>query len=227
MRKIIVLLICALLVMGALPTFAESSFNYFYSGYSEERPEDPNPRDDTTTGGEEFAIDVNGETVRLAFDASPLYSSAQGGMVQASYYAYGQDGVTLYELYINFPETARPGMVITPEYEAMINGNSSVSLIVSSGPLNQKYYFSSLADGAVYPEGSSFSIAIDDIADGNGVTAYSGRLSAKLILLDMVSGEAADALDIPETPFRFTLGGSSKSEHAPMSTAAPDDMRKV
>lgn len=226
MRRIIALLICALLVTGALPAFGESSFNYFFSGYSEERSEDPNPRGDTT-GGEEFAIDINGETVRLAFDASPLYSSAQGGMVQASYYAYGQDGATLYELYINFPETARPGMVITPEYEAMINGNSSVSLIVSSGPLSQKYYFSSLADGAVYPEGSSFSIAIDDIASGNGVTAYSGRLSAKLILLDMVSGEATDTLDIPETPFHFTLGGSSKSEHAPMSTAAPDDMRKV
>lgn len=228
MKSIIALLLCALLAVStalAEPPFDDVPGSVFeiIPGDAPETPGDPG----ASESGEVFAIQVDGETVELAFDRSPLYSSAQGGMVQASYYAYGKDGVTLYELYVNFPESARPGMVITPEYEAMTNGNSSVSLVVSTDSQNQVYYFSSLSGGSVYPEGSDFSIALDDIAEGSGGATYSGRLSATLVALDLISGKAERTLVIPETPFRFTLGGKAAPGPVPASTPTPSDMRKV
>lgn len=224
MKKIAALLLCALLALLPTLAMAELPLEEFFDSAPEEHSGDSGFPEES---GEGITIDVNGESVRLAFDASPMYSSAQGGMIQASYYAYGSDGVTLYELYLNFPETARAGMVITPEYEAMTNGNSSVSLIVSQDDQNMQYYFSSLADGTVYPDDSTFSIAIDGIETGVGGTTYSGRLSATLIALDIVSGQVADTLEIPETPFTFTMGGSGSPDAAPAPTPVPSDMRKV
>jgi hypothetical protein len=148
--------------------------------------------------------------------------------VQASYYSYGADGKTLYELYITFPETARAGMVITPEYAAMTNEESSVVLIVSKDGL-ETYYFSSLLDGSVYPTGSGFSIAIDSIGDEGGMVSYAGTLSANLIALDMASGEVAATLEIPATPFSFTISGqlSSPLPDAPEPTPMAEDFKKV
>ena len=224
MNRIIALLIVALL--AALPALAEGASDDPFGAFADERPVETDPRSDAASD-ESFPLTVGGETVRLGFDASPLYSSVQGGTVQASYYAYGSDGVTLYELYICFPDTAKPGMVITPEYGLMTGEDSSVSLIVSTNAKDQTYYFSSLADGVVYPVDSTFSVSIDGIEESGGETTYSGRLSATLIALDMISGATAATLEIPETPFRFTLGGSSQQRNVPASTPVPSDMRKV
>lgn len=220
MKKIIALLICALLAL--LPALAEEVPENPFGSFQDDRPEGAEPRADIDSG-EGITVDFHGESIRLAFDPTPQYSTIQGGMVNASYYAYGADSATLYELYITFPETARPGMVITPQYEAITNGDASVTLIVS-GNSQEQYYFSSLADGFVYPTGSDFSIAIDDISG----TTYSGTFSATLIALDMASGAVADTLVIPDTPFKFTLGGdASGGFDSPAPTVAPDDMRKV
>ena len=218
MKRIIALLICALLAL--LPALAEdlpeNPFGLFqdeYSGGTEPR-ENVNPDENIT-------LDINGRSVQLSFDASPQYSSIQDGMVQASYYAYSE-GSTLYELYLSFPETAKPGMVITPEYEAITNGDASVTLIISDSTREQ-YYFSSLANGTVYPKGSDFAISIDSIDGGT----YAGTFTATLIALDMASGDAVDTLIISETPFRFTLSGVRDGIASPAPTAVPNDMRKV
>lgn len=184
------------------------------------------PRDHVS--GSSIELDINGEKVALDFDASSQYSSIEGGMVQASYYRYLDDGLKLYELYMIFPETAAAGMVISPDYSALTGEESSVVLIVSDLKAEQElYYFSSQMNGTVYPEESTFAIAIDDIQTSGGATTYTGSLSATLIALDMATGEAEDTLQIGETPFSFTIGGETDRPETPAPTALPDDMRKT
>lgn len=185
------------------------------------------PRGDAASDGS-ITLTIDGQTIALAFDPSPQYSSIAGGLVQASYYAYGADGFTMYELYMIFPETAKPGMVITPEYAALAGEECSVMLIVSTND-RELYYSASLMNGAVYPEGSGFSIAIDDIRDDGGATAYSGRLRATLVALDVLSGEPVATLTLDETPFRFAIrrDSSFSGPVVPQSTPMPEDMRKV
>ena len=184
------------------------------------------PRDHDS--GSSIELDIKGEKVTLDFDASSQYSSIEDGMVQASFYRYLDDGSKLYELYMIFPDTAASGMVITPDYSALTSEESSVVLIVSDLKAEQElYYFSSQMNGSVYPEDSTFSIAIDDIQTTGDATTFSGSLSATLIALDMATGEAEDTLEIDETPFSFTIGGETDRPQTPAPTTLPDDMRKT
>lgn len=227
MKRTVAIVLCALLMALAAMALAEAPLDGLFDNLPIEPGNSAPPRGDVEAS-DGITLTVNGETVQLAYDASPQYSSIQGGLVQASYYAYGADGKTLYELYLTFPETARAGMVITPEYAAMTNEESSMVLIVSRDSI-ETYYFSSLLDGSVYPAGSSFSIAIDSVGDEGGMVSYAGTLSAKLIALDMASGEVAATLEIPATPFSFTISGqlSSPLPDAPEPTPMAEDFKKV
>ena len=189
-------------------------------------PEDDSPR----FTGEAIELEIDGKRTSLNFDASTQYSSIAGGLVQASYFGYSEDGGMLYELYMVFPQTAQPGMVITPSYAALTGEDSSVVLIVSNMKTEEEvYYFSSLMDGSVYPEHSDFAIAIDDIAETDGATTFSGTLSASLVALDMATGELQATLEIAMTPFKFTIGGSDERHTEPLPTESPkdNDMRKT
>lgn len=227
MKKILAILLCALLATFGAMTLAEAPFDDLFDALPGDPGSEAPPRSDGEAD-DGIPIQINGESVELAYDASPQYSSIQGGTVQASYYAYGADGKTLYELYLTFPETARAGMVITPEYASMTNEESSVVLIVSTDNV-ETYYFSSLLDGNVYPSGSGFTISIDSVSQDGGMVSYAGTLSASLIALDMASGGVADTLEIAATPFNFTVSGqlSSPLPDAPQATKEPDDMKKV
>ena len=216
MKKLIVLLICALLAFTTVLAEGDP-----FDQFETQGPDDDMAKEDGIT------LELNGESICLAFDPSPQYSNVQDGMVQASYYAYGQDGVTMYEMYISFPQTARAGMIITPEYEAITNGDASVSLVISKTKTDQVYYFSSLADGLVYPMGSTFSIAIDSITDTDQGACYAGTFSATLIALDLRSGDELATLAIPETPFSFTLGDVLAPSPSPRPESDLNDMRKV
>ncbi len=227
MKRIVAIVLCALLTALGAMALAEAPIDGLFDNLPGESGNGTPPRGEVEAA-DSITLTVNGETVQLAYDASPQYSSIQGGLVQASYYAYGADGKTLYELYLTFPETARAGMVITPEYAAMTNEESSVVLIVSKDSM-ETYYFSSLLDGRVYPTGSGFSIAIDSVEDKGGMVSYAGTLSANLVALDMASGDVAATLDIPAMPFSFTVSGqlSSPLPNAPEATPMPDDLKKV
>ena len=227
MKRTVAIVLCALLMALAAMALAEAPLDDLFHNLPIEPGNSAPPRGDVEAS-DAITLTVNGETVQLAYDASPQYSSIQGGLVQASYYAYGADGKTLYEMYLTFPETARAGMVITPEYAAMTNEESSMVLIVSRDSI-ETYYFSSLLDGSVYPAGSSFSIAIDSVGDKGGMVSYAGTLSANLIALDMASGEVAATLEIPATPFSFTISGqlSSPLPDAPEPTPMAEDLKKV
>lgn len=218
MKKLIATLLAALIALALSVALSEN-------------PMDPLPNlDGHASTGETIEIVIEGQKVSLEFDASPQYSSVADGLVQASYYKYSDDGTRLWELYIIFPDTAQPGMLITPDYAALTGEDSSVVLIASdTDTQREQYYFSSLMGGSVYPEGSDYAIVLDDIATSGDATTYSGKLSATLIALDMASGEVEDTLVIDETPFRFTLGGGADEDRHidPLPTSLPDDMRKV
>lgn len=227
MKKHVAILLCALLAVLSAMALAENPFDGLFDNLPGEPGNETPPRGNGDEASEGITLQINGESVHLAYDASPQYSSIQGGTVQASYYAYGADGKTLYELYITFPETARAGMVITPEYAALTHAESSVVLITSSGS-EETYYFSSLLDGSVYPSGSGFTIDIESVNDLSGMVSYSGTLSAHLIALDMASGDVAASLEVPPTPFHFTITGQLSSPLPEMqATPMPEDLKKV
>lgn len=195
----------------------------------DEAPEQPqksaNPEHDLSTG-DTFVLNYRGRAVSLDFDASTQYSNIDDGLVQASFYKY--EGNSLYELFVIFSSTAAPGTEITPDYAALDRPETSIVLRVSDTKTYQEqYYMTSLMGGALYPAGSDFTICVDEIHDLDGKVSYVGRLSATLVALDMATGEVTDTLTIPETPFAFTIGGSSGSTPAPIPTKAPDDRRKV
>lgn len=225
MKKLIALLIC--LTLAAVPALCEENSD----GRERSAEEAPWPGTDPDStlpaSSDGITLTFDGQEVRLSFDPQPQYSSHQGGMIQASFYGYGADGITMYELYINFPDTVKPGMRITPEYEAITNGEASVSLIVSRGEEDMVYYYSSLSEGSVYPSGSDFSIAIDDISESGESARYTGTLSATLVATDPLSGDAAASLVISQTPFSFTMDGGYSQAPVPSKTDAPQDLRIV
>jgi len=139
MKKILAILLCAALAVMGAAALAENPFDDLFGNLPGEPGNDTPPRGDIEAG-DGITLEVDGESVHLAYDASPQYSSIQGGTVQASYYAYGADSKTLYELYITFPDTARAGMIITPEYASLTGEESSVVLIVSRDGV-ETYYF--------------------------------------------------------------------------------------
>lgn len=239
MKKLIALMIAALLAL--LPALAEEIDPEALpteAPVEETAPEPdaptnedtPNPfgniPERTPAAGQGIEIEVGGEKVMLDFDPSEQYSSIGNGLVQASFYSYSADGAKLYELYVIFPDSAQAGSVIAPD---AANPESSVVLIVSdSNTQEELYYFSSFMNDSVYPEGSDFAIAIDDVQIEDGAATYAGSLTATLIALDMATGATSDTLQIDSTPFAFTIGGAGDGRHAePLPTEAPKDMMKT
>ena len=227
MKKILAILLCALLSILGTMTMAEAPYDDLFNALPGEPGSDAPPRSDGESA-DVIPLEINGESVQLTYDGSPQYSAIQGGSVQASYYAYSADGKTLYELYLSFPDTTRAGMVITPEYSSMTNEESSVMLIVSKNSV-ETYYFSSLLDGNVYPSGSGFTLSIDSVSEDGGMVSYAGTLSASLVAVDMGSGSVGDTLEIPATPFSFTISGqlSSPLTDAPQATKEPEDVKRA
>lgn len=234
MKKLIALLIAAL--MALLPALAEATDA---EPAPTEAPapvpnaptneDSPNPfgniPERTPANGQGIEIEVGGEKVMLDFDPSEQYSSIDGGLVQASFYSYSADGAKLYELYVIFPDSAQAGSVIVPD---AAHPESSVVLIVSDlNTQEEQYYFSSIMNDTVYPEGSDFAIAVDDVQVDGGASTYTGRLTATLIALDMATGEANDALQIDDTPFEFTIGSTGERHADPLPTEAPKEMVKT
>lgn len=225
MKKLFIMLMCVILLGFALaeepqPTFEPIPIDTIIDQldlYTQE------------TSTDSISLDVRGNRVELVFDDSPQYSSISDGAVQASYYAYSDDGNTLYELFLYFPDTVQPGDVITPLNAVSGDIESSIVLIVSDMQTrSEDYYFSSSIAGSAYPEGSDFSIRIDSTATAQGTISYSGAITATLVALNLSNGDALASVNIPETSFSFTVSGASQERHlSPLPSFEPGDMRKV
>lgn len=227
MKRMLALLTGALLALLPAASLAESILDLpLPNPIPEPTPEIVAPPV-SGESGDSIALEIDGRTVRLNYDSSPLYSSLEGGLVQACFYGYAEDGVTLYELYVIFPATARAGMVISPEYMAMTGGESSIVLIESNNQ-QERYFVAGLMDSKAYPAGSNFSIDIQSVEEAPGGTFYAGTLSATLVAMNMATGETEATLSIDAIPFRFTLEAAvSEQTGEPAPTATPSDMRKV
>lgn len=220
MKRALIALTMLMAALLALSALAEGMPGFEFIDPFEDR-DGAEPQAEAGNNG--IQLDIGGKRLTLDFDPSPEYSSIQNGLVQASFYAYGDDSATLYELYLVFPETVQSGMVISPDYAALTGEECSVALILSEND-EETYYYSGLMDGVVYPGGSDFDITFDAISENR----YSGTLTATLIALDLASGTVKDTLNITSAPFSFTLDGDSSARHTePLPTPEPKDLRKV
>lgn len=220
MKRCLIGIICLLLLLPA------------FNGFAEEFPfiHDFGDGAESAAASENIVIEIDGVPLALNFDSSPEYSQIEGGWVQASFYTYAEDDL-LYELYITFPESAGAGSSITSDDLSAANAESSVVLIVSDAQ-DERYYFSSQMNGAVYPQNSHYAIRLDTVENRDGGIAYTGALSATLVTLDMVSGAASASLSFENAPFSFTIPAAVQAPGLPRSTPRPNDelnsdMRRV
>lgn len=222
MKKLTAILLCALMALMPVCAAAEDSDH----NSSDPRDHIVDSEHDTSTGAT-FDIEVNGHVVSLDFDASEQYSSIEDNLVQASYFKY--DGDYLYELFIVFPEAVQAGDVVTPDYAALTRPETSLLLIVSNTQTKEEQYFlACLMDGTAYPDGANYAITIDSVDKQGEATRYAGTISATLISLNMMTGEVVATLEIPETPFSFTIGGDTFERPGfPKPSEKKDDMRDV
>ena len=202
MKKLIALLLFALLMAGILAATAEE--NLF------------DVPDNAESGTADFSagsiqIEINGQPTVLGFDNSLEYSSVQDGTVQASFYAYSEDREYLYELYMIFPESVQTGSTITPEYAAKNAPDCSVVLIISNKEVEQ-YYFAGQIDGKAYPDGSAYTMYFDSVSASDSGRTYSGRLSAAPLGLSDDSDTLMKSFRIDEAPFTFSMSIAENSD---------------
>ena len=193
MRKIIALLLCGLL-LAQWPAAVAEPFDL--------------PMDDAftavTNGADSIEIEIDGSPLSLTFDSSEEYSSVLNGIVQASFYAYSGDSEYLYELFLTFPEDVEAGSSITPEYALQNAPLTSVVMIISSRE-SEQYYYAGQSDGAIYPEGCSYSIDFDSVSETGTDRTYSGKLSATLVTMNADSAAPTTTFQIESAPFSFAM----------------------
>lgn len=202
MKKLLALLLCALLLMPAALA-------------ADSRAQD---------NSEGIEIVLFGERIFLDFDSSPEYTTVEDGMITASFYTYGPDEASLYELYLSFPETVQAGDVISPSYAIQNDApDCSVSLIYSTEETEQ-YYIAGQLGEIVYPDGSDYAIRFDDVARGDTGIVFSGVLNAVLVLVDLNSGLSGDVVKLEDAHFTFTLSTGPAIPRATAKPVLPPDM---
>ena len=171
--------------------------------------------------GDGIDLTLDGQPVRLSFDRSEAYSSVMNGNVQASFFAYANGDKTIYELYMVFPESVRGGDSVTPESAIQGAHESSVVLIITDNQ-DEAYYFAGQIDTGAYPEGSSYNIHFDTVADAADGTRYEGRLTATLVGMEMSSGTILGNIQITDAPFSFTMPAANRRSVIDAPESTPD-----
>ena len=166
-------------------------------------------------------LTLDGRAVHLSFDKSDAYSSVMNGNVQASFFAYANGEENLYELYMIFPQSVRSGDDVTTESALQGSLESSVVLIITDNQ-NETYYFAGQTETGAYPDGSSYSIRFDTVADTGEGTRYAGMLTATLVGMDMGTGTILGTLQITDAPFSFTMPAVNRRAIGDAPEATPD-----
>ena len=202
MRKTLALLLCALLTIpcalasdGRAPQAAEG-----------------------------ISITIDGEQLFLDFDVSPEYTTVEDGLVTASFYTYGPDEASLYELYLSFPLDVQPGDVVNAQYAMTHNApDCSVAYIYSTED-EENYYLAGQLGNEIYPEGSEYAIAFDTVDAGESGTLYTGTLNATLVMVDLYSGKSGEVVSFQDAAFTFTLTSGPAIPRATSKPTLPPDM---
>lgn len=216
-------LICAL-TCAILPARAENAFVFPTPQAPFSTPEPDAPAE----GG--MRLSVMGETLTLDYDADPAYSLVEDGCVQASFYAYAQDG-TLYELYLIFPDTVAAGSTVTPQTSPAGGSlDAGVMLFVTDGR-NDISALATQSGSAAFPEGSSYSIQLTDVSRDGASAAFAGSFEATLMAVDAAFTPLYPIENVTGA-FRFTMNlGLSAASPAPdihlPGLIAPPDAKKI
>ena len=169
------------------------------------------------TAAESIVLTVGESALTLKFDSSEEYSSVSDGKATASFYTYTENGNRLYDLTLTFPESVQAGDVVDSAYALAGHPECAVAAIFSDQQ-SAIYYFAGIINGASY---ASFSIAFDAVTDTADGRRYEGRLTARLMGMDMYGRQSdVDPLDIADAPFSFTMPAANRSDS---DDAAPDD----
>lgn len=176
------------------------------------------------SAGGTLMLSIGGEEIALAFDPDPEYSYLEDGLVQASFYAYGERD-ELYELYLIFPESVEAGALLPGA------AGGEAALVLCETEIDGSGFFAvaAWADGAAEPEGSALSIRFDE-ADSDGSTrAFSGAFEATLVGLDEQSAAAGFA-QAATGSFSFAMNFDSSApdgEQRPEGLVTPPDAQKI
>lgn len=171
---------------------------------------------------EAIRLQLGQQTIRLDFDSSEKFSAVSDGLVQASFYTYGDTKNQLYELYMVFPENVTPGTTVTPEYAMQGYPDTMVTLIVTNGS-SESFYYAGLVNGEPYPNQSAYSIAFESVSTTDVGTTYTGTLTASLMGVGMINGETVETVTITGAPFSFTMPAANRKLDAPAASQSPEN----
>ena len=193
---------------AALFAFAFGEDSSFMSSDESNGENTPEPALPPVTGSSgSLTATINGESLRLNFDPSPVFSSVSNGMVQAAFYTYGDVSGNLCEFYLNFPATVRSGDAVTPDTAMQKDQDCSVMLLISNAN-EDHYYIASQLQNEVFPETSSYTIQFDQVEAGAEATTYSGTVTARMVSYNVATGKVGDSVSIEGASFNFTLSNT-------------------
>lgn len=182
------------------------------------------------TPAEAIEVTLEGQTLTLPFDATPEFSYAGNGMVQASFFGYDASGLTMYELYLIFPETVRSQSTFTQQ-DAIASGlNECCTAILITAAQREDLYLAGHYNGAAYPAGTGYTLFFESVTDVSGGRQFTGTLTATLSGEDISGNTISQKITLDHAPFSFTLpnAGSenpSVPQNTPQPTLRPDMFR--
>lgn len=209
MKKLLAVLVCLLTILA--PGAQTESF----PTPAPDPGATQTPRDGAASGSMELNLD--GENMRLLFDASPLYSMRQDGYVQASF--YGQSGDRFYELYVIFPDGVQPGETFSSQSAAAGGDDESGILLYATGSDGMVISIATQSAEGAYPAGSSYLLTFSDVRQEGGALAVSGTLEASLTDVDAGFNPLSGVRALSAS-FSFTLSSGASGE-IPEAPSAP------
>ena len=171
---------------------------------------------------EAIELTMDGQSMRLNFDAAPEFSVVAEGKAQASFYTYSEDATRLYELTMMFPADVQSGDVIDTAYARSHSPDYSVVAIITRGT-NATYYFAGVMNGAAIPDESAFAITFDDVTWSDSGATYTGHLTARLQQMDLGGRPGGQVMTIEGAPFSFTMPSVNQRTPEPIDDYNPFD----
>lgn len=228
MKKLLIALLCAALGLTA-SAWAESAPSPVFPTPAPDASESPAPGfqmpapdASPSQAGGSLRASLNGEPLTLDFDADPLYSTYEGGYVQASFYAYGEADL-LYELYVVFPSTVSSGDVIASETAARSGDDQSGLMLFVSDSNSEACSVATQHIGGAFPEGSAYELRFDRVTADGSLYSFTGSLKATLVRVDEQYHSLSET-DTLTASFTFTMNlGDASATPAPDGENPPEE----
>lgn len=171
---------------------------------------------------EGIEVTLEGQVLTLPFDATPEFSHISNGIVQASFFGYDASGLTMYELYLIFPETVKSQSTFTQQ-DAIASGlDDCCTAVLITATQREDLYVAGHYNGAAYPSGTSYTLSFESVTDVSGGRQFTGTLTATLSGEDINGNTIPQKITLDHTPFSFTLPNTgSENPSAPQNTPQP------